>query len=170
LANRKNHGQRLKGSSLTAGQKEVIKMNKRILVGLFALAVSLILTSALMAEEKTSTGVAVPAQETKAELFNGVIESVDMSKKDMVVEFQKDKRIFSLKDKTKVFEGTKELKLSDLKKEEWASVEYNKEGSQRIAESIHVSPFKRSEHVASTGNTTNKMMSTEKAPKTSLNW
>ena len=146
-------------------------MNKRILMGIIALAVSLMFTSALMAEEKASTAAAVPAQEVKMELFNGVIESVDMSKKDVVVEFQKDKMSFSLNDKTKVFdEGTKVLKLSDLKKGEWASVEYNKEGSQRIAESIHVSPFKKSEHVASTGNTTNKMMSTEKAPKTSLNW
>jgi len=39
---------------------------------------------------------------------------------------------FSLNNKTKVFdEGTKVLKLSDLKKGQWASVEYTKEGSQR---------------------------------------
>jgi Cu/Ag efflux protein CusF len=145
-------------------------MNKKILMGIIPLAVSLLFTSRLMAQAEASTAVAVPAQKTRVELFNGVIKSVDMSKKDVVVQFQKDKMGFSLKDKTKVFEGTKELKLSDLKKGEWASVEYKKEGSQRIAESIHVSSFKKSEHVASTGNTTNKMMSTEKAPKTSLNW
>jgi hypothetical protein len=171
LANRKNYGQRLKGSSLTAGKKGVIKMNKRILMGMIALAVSLMFTSGLMAQEKASTAAAVPAQNMKMELFNGVIDSVNMSKKDMVIEFQKDKMSFSLNNKTKVFdEGTKVLKLSDLKKGQWASVEYTKEGSQRIAQSIHVSPAKKGEHMTSSGMTTKKMMSAEKAPKTSLNW
>jgi len=146
-------------------------MNKKILMGMVGLAVSLMFTSGLMAQAEASTAAAVPAPKVKMELFNGVIESVDMSKKDVVVEFQKDKMSFSLNDKTKVFdEGTKVLKLSDLKKGEWASVEYNKEGSGRIAESIHVSSFKKSEYVTSTGNTPNKMMLTGKAPKTSLNW
>jgi hypothetical protein len=146
-------------------------MNKKILMGIVVLAVSLMFTSGLTGQAEASTAAAVPAQKVKMELFNGVIESVDMSKKDVVVEFQKDKMSFSLNDKTKVFDkGTKVLNLSDLKKGEWASVEYNKEGSQRIAESIHLSSFKESEHVAFTGNTTNKMMSNGKAPKTSLNW
>jgi hypothetical protein len=134
-------------------------MNKKILMGVIALAVSLMFSSALMANEKASPATAVPGQ--KMELFNGVIESVGMSKKDMVVEFQKDKMSFSLNDQTKVFdEGTKVLKLSDLKKGEWASVEYNEEGSQLIAQSIHVSHFKESGH----------KFSAEKAPRTSLNW
>jgi hypothetical protein len=134
-------------------------MNKKILMGIIALAMSLMFSSALMANEKASPAPAVPGQ--KMELFNGVIESVDMSKKDMVVEFQKDKMSFSLNDQTKVFdEGTKVLKLSDLKKGEWASVEYNKEGSQLIAQSIHLSHFRESGH----------MFPAEKAPRTSLNW
>jgi hypothetical protein len=171
LANRRNKGQRLTERSLAAGRKGVIKMNKKMLMGIMALALSLMFTSTLMAEEKASTGVSVPAQKAKVELFNGVVESVDMAKKDMVVEFHKDKMSFSLNDQTKIFDkGTKELKLSDLKKGEWASVEYNKEGSQRIAQSIRVSSPKKSEPLSSAGNTTKKMMSTEKAPKTSLNW
>jgi hypothetical protein len=136
-------------------------MNKKIVVGLIALAVSFMFTSGLMAQEKASTAAAVPAQTPKVELFNGVIESVDMSKKDVVVEFQKDKMSFSLNDQTKVFdEGTKVMKLSELKKGEWASVEYNKEGNERIAQIIHLSHFRESGH----------MFSAEKAPKTSLNW
>jgi hypothetical protein len=119
-----------------------------------------------MAQEKASTAAAVPAQEMKIEKFNGVLESVDMSKKDVLVEYHKDKMSFSLNDKTKVFEGTKELKLSDLKKGQWASVEYNKEGNQRMAQSIHVSSAKKGDHMTSSGMTTKKMMSTEKAPET----
>jgi Cu/Ag efflux protein CusF len=134
-------------------------MNKKILMGMMALAVSLTFASGLMANEKAATAVTAPAQ--KMELFNGVIEKVDMSKKDVVVEFQKDKMSFSLNDQTKVFdEGTKVMKLSELKKGEWASVEYNKEGNERIAQIIHLSHFRESGH----------MFSAEKAPKTSLNW
>lgn len=134
-------------------------MNKKILMGLIALAMSLMFSSALMANEKASPATAVPGQ--KMELFNGVIESVDMSKKDVVVEFQKDKMSFSLNDQTRVLdEGTKVLKLSDLKKGEWASVEYNKEGSQLIAQIIHLSHFTESGH----------KFPAEKAPRTSLNW
>ena len=155
LANRKNYGQR------TAGRKGVNKMNKKILMGMIALAVSFMFTSGLGAQEKASTAAAVPARKMKMELFNGVIESADMSKKNVVVEYQKDKMSYSLNDKTKVFdEGTKVLKLSDLKKGEWASVEYNKEGSQLIAQSIHVSHFRESGH----------KFPAEKAPRTSLNW
>ena len=146
-------------------------MNKKIVMGLVALAVSLMFTSGLMAQEKASTAAAVPAQTPKVERFNGVVESVDMAKKDMVVTFQKDKMGFSLSDHTKVFDtGKKELKLSNLKKGEWASVEYNNEGSQRIAQIIHVSPFNHSERASSAGNRSNKRMSAENAPKTSLNW
>jgi hypothetical protein len=143
------------------GRKEVIKMNRKIFMGIIALAVSLMFTSGLMAQAEASTATAVPAQKVKMGLFNGVIEGVDMPKKDVVVEFQKDKMSFSLNDRTKVFdEGTKVLKLSDLKKGEWASVEYNKEGTQRIAESIHLSHFRESGH----------MFPAVKAPRTSLNW
>ena len=134
-------------------------MNKKILMGMMALAVSLTFASRLMANEKAATAVTAPAQ--KMELFNGVIEKVDMSKKDVVVEFQKDKMSFALNDQTKVFdEGTKVMKLSELKEGEWASVEYNKEGNERIAQIIHLSHFRESGH----------MFSAEKAPKTSLNW
>ncbi|HYQ60876.1 MAG TPA: hypothetical protein VEP29_07475 [Desulfatiglandales bacterium] len=134
-------------------------MNKKILMGMMALAVSLTFASGLMANEKAATAVTAPAQ--KMELFNGVIEKVDMSKKDVVVEFQKDKMSFSLNDKTKILDqGTKVMKLSELKKGEWASVEYNKEGNERIAQIIHLSHFRESGH----------MFSAEKAPKTSLNW
>jgi Cu/Ag efflux protein CusF len=146
-------------------------MNKKIVMGLIALAVSLMFTSGLMAQGTAPApmaapaATAAPAQAAKIEKFNGTIENVDMSKKDVVVEYHKDRMSFSFNDKTKVFEGTKELKLSDLKKGEWASVEYSKEGNQLVAHSIQVSPAKKSEPVASSGKATEKMVPTEKAPE-----
>ena len=135
-------------------------MNKKIVMGLIALAVSLMFTSGLLAQGTAPATTAAPAQAVKIEKFNGAIENVDMSKKDVVVEYHKDKMSFSLNDQTKLFEGAKELKLSDLKKGEWASVEYNKEGNERIAQIIHLSHFREPGH----------MFSAEKAPRTSLNW
>ena len=140
-------------------------MNKKIVMGLIALAASLIFTSGLMAQGTAPAATAAPAQAVKVEKFNGAIENVDMSKKDIVVEYHKDKMSFSLNDKTKVFEGTKELKLSDLKKGEWASVEYSKVGDQMVAHSIHVSPAKKSEPMASSGKAAEKTVSTGKAPE-----
>ena len=152
-------------------------MNKKVLMGILGLAVSLMFTSGLMAQEKASTAAAAPAavapaatarvQEMKLEKFSGVIENVDTAKKDVVVEYHKDKMSFSVGDKTKVFEGKKELKLSDLTKGLWASVEYNKEGNQFLAQTIHVSPSKKTEPMASSGKTSGESMkSPEKAPET----
>jgi Cu/Ag efflux protein CusF len=142
-------------------------MNKKVLMGVLGLAVSLMFTSGLMAQEKASTAAAAPLQEMKIEKFNGVIENVDTAKKDVVVEYHKDKMSFSVGDKTKVFEGKKELKLTDLKKGLWASVEYNKEGKQFLAQTIHVSPSKKAEPMASSVKTSGgQMKSTEKAPET----
>ena len=90
-----------------------------------------------------------------------------MAKKDVVVQYHKDKMSFSVGDKTTFFEGKKELKLADLKTGLWASVEYTKEGNQMFAQSIHVSPSRKAEPMASAEKTTAKqMMPTEKAPET----
>jgi Cu/Ag efflux protein CusF len=147
-------------------------MKNKVLMGILGLAVSLMFTSGVMAQEKASTAAAAPAatarvQEMKLEKFNGVIENVDMAKKDVIVEYHKDKMSFSVGDKTKLFEGKKELKLSDLTKGLWASVEYTKEGNQYLAQTIHVSPSKKAELTASSVKTSEKpMTSTGKAPET----
>ena len=146
-------------------------MNKKVLMGILGLAVSLIFTSGVMAQEKAPTAAAAPvaatAQMMKVEKFNGVIENVDMAKKDVVVEYHKDKMNFSVGDKTKVFEGKKELKLSDLTKGSWASVQYTKEGNQMLAQTIHVSPSKKVKRMVSSEKTAGKqMVPTEKAPET----
>ena len=146
-------------------------MNKKVLMGILGLAVSLIFTSGVMAQEKAPTAAAAPvaatAQMMKVEKFNGVIEHVDLAKKDVVVEYHKDKMNFSVGDKTKVFEGKKELKLSDLTKGSWASVQYTKEGNQMLAQTIHVSPSKKVKRMVSSEKTAGKqMVPTEKAPET----
>jgi hypothetical protein len=151
-------------------------MKKRIFMGIFGLALSLMFASAVMAQEKAATTMAAPAQKKpvtamaapmgtmKLEKFNGVVKNVDMAKKDVVVQYRKDKMSFSVSDNTKLFEGRKELKLSDLNKGFWASVKYQKEGNQMLAQSIQVSPVKQAKNMASSkGMTEKKMMTSKKA-------
>jgi hypothetical protein len=55
------------------------------------------------------------------------------------------------------------LKLSELNKGLWASAEYQKEGNQLFAQSIHVSLVKQAKNTASSkGMTEKKMMTPEK--------
>jgi hypothetical protein len=169
-------------------ESEVTEMKRRIFMGILGLAVSLMFVSAVMAQEQAATATSAPAQEKaatsmaaptqektatpmaagpaqvrKLEKFNGVVENVDMSKKDVVVQYHKDRMSFSVGDKTKFFEGKKELKFSDLNKGLWASVEYQKEGNQKLAQVIHVSPAKQAKNKASSeGMTEKKMMTPEK--------
>lgn len=156
-------------------------MKKRILTGIIGMAVSLMFVSAVMAQEKATTATAAPAQDKAAtttaapaltmrlEKFNGVVENVDMAKKDVVVQYHKDRMSFSVGDKTKLFEGKKELKLSDLNKGLWASVEFQKEGNQLLAQSIHVSPVKHAKNTASSkGMTEKKMMPSEKTAQNKM--
>jgi hypothetical protein len=124
---------------------------------------------AASAQEKAAKPMAALAQAMKLEKFNGVVENVDMAKKDVVVQYHKDKMSFSVGDKTKLFEGRKELKLSDLNKGLWASVEFRKEGNQLLAQSIHVSPVKQAKNTASSkGMTEKKMMPSEKTAQNKM--
>jgi hypothetical protein len=137
-------------------------MKKGIFVGILGLAVSLMFVSGVMSQEKAATATAAPAQAMKIEKFHGVVENVDMAKNDVVVQYHKDKMSFSVGDKTKLFEGKKELKLSDLNKGLWASVEYQKEGNQMLAQSIYVSPVKQAKNTSSSKAMTEKKMMTPK--------
>jgi hypothetical protein len=166
-------------------------MKKSIFMGILGMVVSLMFVSGVMAQEKAATAAAAPAHEKapakmstpahekaattnpapvqamKLEKFHGVVRSVDMAKNDMVVQYHKDKMSFSVGDKTKLFEGKKELKFSDLNKGLWASVEYQKEGNQLLAQSIHVSPVKLAKNMASSKGMTEKKMTTpEKTTQT----
>ncbi len=113
-------------------------MKRTILMSMLVLAVSVAFVSGVMAQQKPATAPAA-AQETKLEKFSGVIEKVDETTKDVVVQLHKEKMTFSMADHAKIMEGKKELSLTDLKKGMWASVGYKKEGEKLMAESISVS-------------------------------
>ena len=114
-------------------------MNKRIVMGIVALAVSVAFVTGVMAQQKPASAPAAAAQETKLEKFSGVIGKVDEATKDVLVQFRKEKLTFSAGDHSKIMEGKKELTFSDLKKGMWATVQYKKEGNQLVAQSISIS-------------------------------
>jgi Cu/Ag efflux protein CusF len=113
-------------------------MKKTILMSIVALAVSVAFSSVVMAEQKPAPQ-ATTAQESKLEKFSGVVEKVDETTKDVLVQFHKEKMTFSVGDHTKIMEGKKEMPFSDLKKGMWTSVEYKKEGDKLLADSMLVS-------------------------------
>jgi len=98
-----------------------------------------------MAQQKPAATPAPAAQQSKLEKFSGTVEKVDSAKKEIFVKQGKEEMTFSLGEKAKIMEGKKELSLNDLKKGTNVSVEYTKEGTKLIAESISVSPMKTSQ-------------------------
>jgi len=112
---------------------------KRSIMSALVLAISVLFVSGVMAQQKPAPAPVTTPQESKLEKFSGVVGKVDETNKDVLVQFHKEKQIFSMDDHTKIMEGKKDLAFSDLKKGMWASLEYKKEGDKLIAESIHVS-------------------------------
>jgi Cu/Ag efflux protein CusF len=121
------------------------KMKRTILMGTFALMVSFAFVSGVMAQQKPAATPAPVAQQSKLEKFSGTVEKVDSAKKEVFVKQGKEEMTFSLGEKAKIMEGKKELSLNDLKKGTNVSVEYTKEGTNLIAESISVGPMKTSQ-------------------------
>jgi hypothetical protein len=76
-------------------------------MGIFALMISVAFVSGVMAQQKPASTPAATTQESKLEKFSGVIENVDMTKKDVLVEMHKEKMTFSVGDHTKIYEGKK---------------------------------------------------------------
>ncbi len=120
-------------------------MKRAILMGIFALMVSFAFVSGVMAQQKPAATPAPAAQQSKLEKFSGMVEKVDSAKKEVFVKQGKEEMTFSLGEKAKIMEGKKELSLNDLKKGTNVSVEYTKEGTKLIAESISVGPMKTSQ-------------------------
>ncbi len=116
-------------------------MKRTVLTGLFALMISLAFVSGVMAQQKPAATPAPAAQHSKLEKFSGTVEKVDMAKKEVFVRQGKEEMTFSLGEKAKIMEGKKELSLNDLKKGTKVSVEYTKEGTKLIAESLSVGPM-----------------------------
>jgi len=120
-------------------------MKRTILMGIFALMISLAFVSGVMAQQKPAATPAPAAQQSKLEKFSGTVEKVDSVKKEVFVKQGKEEMTFSLGEKAKIMEGKKELSLNDLKKGTNVSVEYTKEGTKLTAESISVGPMKTSQ-------------------------
>ena len=114
-------------------------------------------------QEKAAATMPAPTKVMKSETFNGVVESVNTAENSVVVEYHKDRMTFAVNDQTKIFEGGKALKLSEVNQGLWASVVYHKEGNQLLAQSIHTDPTKQPMKTASAkGMTESKMMSSSK--------
>ncbi len=105
------------------------------------LAVSMIFVAAVMAAEQKAPASGMPAA-PKLEKYSGVIERVDVARKDFSVKNGKEEMTFSLGDKTKITEGMKVLSFTDLKKGQEVTVQYTKEGNKSVAEMVSVSPPK----------------------------
>lgn len=119
-------------------------MKGSTMLSLFAIALSMVFVSGVMAQQKPATPAPAaaapsPAPQSKLEKFRGVIEKVDPATKEVVVQEKKEKMTFSVGDKTKITEGKKEMAFSDLKNGQWASVKYTKEGGKMTAEMISFS-------------------------------
>ena len=127
-------------------------MKRTILMGMFALMMSVAFVSGVMAQQKPATTPPPAAQQSKLEKFSGTVEKVDSAKKEVFVKMNKEEMAFSLGEKAKIMEGKKVLSLNDLKKGMNVSVEYTKEGNKLVAESINVGPM----HVSQASKTEKK--------------
>ncbi len=115
-------------------------LKKKLLTGFIALGVSIAFVSAGMAQEKPHAPQSAPAQ-AKIEKFSGVIEKVDPTNKEFVAQFHKETMTFSAGESTRLMEGSINLSFADLKKGEWATVEYQKEGSKLVANVVKIWPM-----------------------------
>jgi Cu/Ag efflux protein CusF len=117
-------------------------MNKRMLMSLAALAISVAFVSGGMAQQKPAPAQPTPAQTASAkqswEKAKGMIEKVDEATKEVVVQTQKEKMTFSVGENTRITEMTTKTPLSALKKGMQVTVEYQKEGNKFLAEWIDV--------------------------------
>ncbi len=115
---------------------------KRVMLSVLAVAFSLIFVAAVMAAEQKVPAPASATPTPTFEKYSGVIEKVDVAKKDFSVKSGKGAMLFSSTDKTKVTEGSKVLSFNELKKGQEVTVEYTKEGNKSVAQSVSVSPPK----------------------------
>lgn len=111
---------------------------RRTMLTVMVLAVSVIFAAAVMAAEEKAPASATPAA-PKLEKYSGVIERVDVARKDFSVKSGKEEMTFSLSDETKITEGKKTLALAGLKKGQEVTVEYTKEGNKSVADMVSVS-------------------------------
>ncbi len=77
---------------------------------------------------------------SQMEKFSGVIKGVDRGKKEITLKIGKEQKTFFFDNMTKFTEGKRELTAADLKKGMHVNLEYKKDGSRMVAESIDIMP------------------------------
>ena len=103
------------------------------------LAISVIFVAALMAAEQKVPAPAAATPAPSYEKYSGVVERVDVAKKNFSVKNGKEEMTFSWTDKTKITEGKKTLSFTDLKKGQEVAVEYKVKGNKSVAQMVSVS-------------------------------
>jgi Cu/Ag efflux protein CusF len=130
---------------------------KRAMLTVMALAISVIFVASVMAaEQKTLASPATAPAAPKFEKYSGVVENVDVAKKDFSVENGREEMTFSWADKTKITQGKKKLSFTDLKKGQEVTVEYTKQGNKSVAQMVSVSALKTMGMKEKTPSTTKK--------------
>jgi uncharacterized membrane protein len=126
-------------------------MNKRLLMSIVALAISLTFVSGGMAQQNPAPAQPTPAQAAPAktapakqswEKVKGMIENVNEANKEVVVQARKERMSFLVNEHTKITQAATKMTFSSLKKGMEATVEYKKEGNKMVAEWIDLSPSK----------------------------
>jgi hypothetical protein len=102
------------------------------------LTLSVIFVAAVMAAEQSAPASATPAV-PKFGIYGGVIDRVDVARKDFSVKSGMEEKTFSLSDKAKITEGKKALAFADLKNGQEVTVQYTQEGNKSVADIVSVS-------------------------------
>jgi Cu/Ag efflux protein CusF len=117
----------------------VSKVKKNIwMIGL-TIALSVFLSSGVMAREYVSTPKHWQGQ---LEKFTGRIEKVDLTNKVVTVQSGQNTMTFSTDHKTITSDWTQKIPFSGLKEGMWTTVEYTHKGGQTVARWIDVAHSK----------------------------
>jgi Cu/Ag efflux protein CusF len=117
----------------------VRKVKKNIWIIGLAIALSVFLSSGVMANEYVST----PKHwQGRLEKFTGRIEKVDLMNKDVTVQSGQKTMTFSTDHKTIASDWTQKVPFSGLKVGMWTTVEYTHKGGQTVARWIDVAHSK----------------------------
>ncbi len=110
-------------------------MRRTVLTAIVFIA-SLYISVAIQGELKAfpATKPAIPIMG----MYGGVIDSVDVARKDFAVKNGTEEMTFYLSDNAKITEGKKTLAFRDLKKGQEVTIQYIKEGNELIADIISV--------------------------------
>jgi len=109
----------------------------RTMLTILVFAFSVIFVASATAAEQEATASAIRT-ESRFGMYGGVVERVDVAKRDFSVKSGNKEITFSLSDGAKITEGKKTLSFADLKKGQEVTVEYTEEGTEPVADIVRV--------------------------------